>query len=329
LLAVRLFAQIEKALGQALPLVVLFQSPTVEQLAHAIEQRKGHATSTSIVPIQTAGSKPPLILVHGAGGGILWGYANLAAHLGQDQPVYAVEPRLAAAANELLTVETMAQRYLRDLRSFQPTGPYFIGGYCFGGYVAYEIARLLREANEPVGLLALIDSAAPNGCYDRIPWWSPVYYLRFTQNTCCWLADFMKLDRRVRREFITRKLGVWRRKISVKPGDQKQPSVDLHEYIDPSQFPDEEIRLWQGHLNAGAAFKPKPFKGRITLLRTRTQPFFCSFDPEYGWGELATEGVEVRRVPGSHEAIFIEPHVRALAAQIAACIRQARAEPGC
>jgi thioesterase domain-containing protein len=328
LLAVRVFAQIEKALGQALPLVVLFQNPTIEQLAHAIEQRKGHASLTSIVPIQTAGSKPPLILVHGAGGGILWGYANLSTHLGQDQPVYAVEPRMVGAADGRLTVEHMAQQYLAHLRAFQPRGPYYIGGYCFGGYVAYEIARLLREANETVGLLALIDSAAPNGCYNRIPWWNPLYYLRFTQNTCSWLIDFMKLEPRVRRQFITRKLAVFRRKISGGRGEEKQTSVDLQEYIDPTQFPEEEIKLWQAHLNAGAAYKPKPFRGRVTLLRTRTQPFFCSFDPEYGWGELAEDGVEVRRVPGSHEAIFIEPHVRALAAQVAACCRQARTGAG-
>ena len=138
----------------------------------------------------------------------------------------------------------------------------------------------------------------------------------------------MKLEPRVRWQFITRKLGVFKRKLSGERGEQKQSSVDLHEYIDPTQFPDEEIRLWQAHLNAGAAYKPKPFRGRVTLLRTRTQPFFCSFDPEYGWGELAADGVEVRRVPGSHEAIFIEPHVRALAAQVAACCRQARTGPG-
>ena len=325
LLAVRVFAQIEKTLGQALPLVVLFQNPTIEQLAHVLEQRKGHTSSTSIVPIQTNGSRPPLILVHGAGGGILWGYANLSAHLGPDQPVYAVEPRLiASSAGERLTVEHMAQQYLTHLRAFQPRGPYYIGGYCFGGYVAYEIARLLREENEPVALLALIDSAAPNGSYDRIPWWNPLYSIRFAQNTCSWLSDFMKLEPRVRWQFITRKLAVFKRRIFGGREAVKHTSVDLQEYIDPTQFPEEEIKLWQAHLNAGAAYKPKPFRGRVTLLRTRTQPFFCSFDPEYGWGELAAGGVEVRRVPGSHEAIFIEPHVRALAAQVAACCRQAR-----
>lgn len=324
LLAVRLFAQIEKLLGKALPLVILFQCPTIEKLARAIDQRKGRAAATSIVPIQTAGSKPPLVLVHGAGGGILWGYANLSTHLGQDQPVYAIEPRLAAAGHTSLTVEEMARQYLADLRAFQPKGPYYLGGYCFGGYVAYEMACLLHAAGEPVALVALLDAAAPNSSYQRIPWWNPLYYFRFARNTAYWLADYLRLDRRDQWRFITRKLAVARRRIFGVPASQQQNVIDLEEYIDPSHFPEEELKLWQVHLNAGGTYKPQPYPGCVTLLRTRGQPFLCSFDPRYGWGEL-TAKVDVRVLPGSHEAIFIEPGVRAFAAQVAACMRQARA----
>jgi FkbH-like protein len=327
LLAVRLFVQIEKALGKTLPLVVLFQSPTIEKLAHAIEQRKEHGSATAIVPIQTAGSKPPLILIHGAGGGILWGYANLASHLGQDQPVFAIEPRLAAAGHTSLTVEEMAEQYLADLRAFQPTGPYYLGGYCFGGYVAYEMARLLTQAREAVGLLALIDSAAPNGSYDRVPWWRPTFYFRFLRNTPYLIQDFLRMDRPERRRFLARKLGVVKRKI-FRRGQRKERMVDIQEYIDPVNFPDEELRLWQVHLNAGGLYKPKPYEGCVTLLRTRGQPALCSFDGDYGWGELAMGGVDVRIVPGWHEGIFVEPDVRSLAAQMAACLRQARTEAG-
>jgi thioesterase domain-containing protein len=102
--------------------------------------------------------------------------------------------------------------------------------------------------------------------------------------------------------------------------------VDIRQYIDTSYFPEEELRLWQVHLNAGGAYKPAPYAGCVTLVRTRGQPFLCSFDPKYGWGELARDGVKIRMVPGSHEAIFVEPDVRSLAAQIAACIRETKVE---
>src|SRR6185503_10951767 len=325
LLAVRLFAQIEKVLGKALPLVTLFQSPTVEKLAHAIEQRKRHTATSSIVPIQTNGSKPPLVLVHGAGGGILWGYANLATYLGQDQPVYAIEPRLAAAGHTSLTVEEMARAYLADLRAFQARGPFYIGGYCFGGYIAYEMARLLEQAGEPIALLALIDSAAPNGSYDRLPWTNPLFYFRFARNTAYWLADFVRQHPREQWRFVKRKSAVLLRKFFGRRENQ-QNVVDIRQYIDPVHFPDEELRLWQVHLDAGGTYKPQTYGGRVTLLRTRGQPFLCSFNPEYGWGELAAGGVEIRMVPGAHEGIFVEPEVRALAAQLAACLRQTRVE---
>ncbi len=336
LLAVRLFAQIEKLLGRALPLVTLFQAPTVEKLARVIDERNPQAAFSSLVPIRTAGSKPLLVLVHGAGGGILWGYANLAGQMGDDQPVYAMEPRLTADADSVLTVEDMAERYLAELRGFQPAGPYYLGGYCFGGYVAYEMARRLTADGQKVALLALIDSAAPNGKYDRVPWWQPFFYLRFARNTCYWLADFVRLDRNDQIRFLRRKIGVVQRRILAKVQGAKckaqnsptldsarRSAVDIEQYIDPLHFPEEELKLWQAHLCAGDGYHPKPYAGAITLLRTRGQPFLCSFDPKYGWGELARGGVDVRMIPGSHEQIFVEPDVCALAAQLSACIREA------
>jgi thioesterase domain-containing protein len=249
----------------------------------------------------------------------------LATHLGQDQPVYAIEPRLAVAGSTSLTVEEMARAYLEDLRAFQPRGPYYIGGYCFGGYVAYEMARLLEQAGESVGLLALIDSAAPNSSYERVPWTNPFFYFRFARNTAYWLVDFVRLGPREQWRFVQRKSAVVLRKIVGRPGKESQ-TIDVQEYIDPVHFPEEELRLWKVHLTAGGTYKPKRYGGRVTLLRTHGQPFLCSFHPEYGWGELAAGGVEIRMVPGAHEAIFVEPDVRSLAAQLAACVRQCRSE---
>ena len=320
LLAVQLLAQVRKVTGQNIPLAALFQGATVEQLAHLLTEKP--PARSSLVPLQPNGSKPPLILVHGAGGGILWGYTNLALHLGTEQPVYAIEPQ--AVAEENPSVEKLAARYITELRRLQPSAPYYLGGYCFGGYVAYEMARQLRAQGERVGLLALIDATAPNGAYEKVTWWRPSFLPRFVLNFCFWLQDFFRLQPKARREFVCRQLGVLKKKLLARLRRKGESPIHLEEYIDTSQLPEHEIGFWQVHLRAGADYVPQPYPGRVTLLRTRAQPLFCSFDPAYGWGTLAAEGVDVRILSGSHENIFVEPDVRRLGEELRTCLAQAQ-----
>src|SRR5438034_7669416 len=95
LLAVRVIAQMEKEFGCKIRLATIFQTPTIAELAAVL--REGSQAKvpapTSLVEIQTNGTRPPLFLVHGAGGGMCWGYANLARHLGSDQPIYGFKTR--------------------------------------------------------------------------------------------------------------------------------------------------------------------------------------------------------------------------------------------
>jgi thioesterase domain-containing protein len=53
----------------------------------------------------------------------------------------------------------MATRYVEEITRFQPHGPYRLAGLCFGGLVAYEVARRLSERGEEIALLTLIDSS--------------------------------------------------------------------------------------------------------------------------------------------------------------------------
>jgi hypothetical protein len=128
---------------------------------------KRYTAVSSIVEIQGHGSRSPVYFVHGEGGGMFWGYSNLAKHLGPDQPIYAFKSRGLDGLPEWSTIEDMAANSVADLRSHQPHGPYLIGGYCFGGVVAYEMARLLDAQGEKVALLALINCSPPNTEYDH------------------------------------------------------------------------------------------------------------------------------------------------------------------
>lgn len=102
-------------------------------------------------------------------------------------------------------------------------------------------------------------------------------------------------------------LGVWPKR-PVKP--------DVSQVLDVAGLPEGYRRLLDAHYQALRAYQPKPYPGRITLFRARIQPLLRWEDFELGWRELATKGIDVRIVPGSHASILTEPHVRVLAQEL-------------
>jgi len=313
LLAVRLFAQIEKRLRTKLPIVTIFQSPTVEQLARAIEQHTSQPSDSGLLPIQPEGARAPLFLVHGAGGDVLWGYANLAHHTNREQPIFGIQ---ACGAEEFSTLEEMAAHYVEKVRAFQPTGPYHLGGYCFGGNVAQEMARQIEAAGESVALLALLDCAPSNCGYEKLNWRRPTLMFDFARNLSYWIEDFLRLKNGEQWSLIRRKLRTVPHKLWGRiSGNRSREDFDLEEVIDLTHVSDREMRLWRNHLGLLVRHVSKPYGGHMTLFRTRGHPLFCSFENDFGWGKLAA-GITIKNVPGSHDGIFMEPHVQTLAREV-------------
>jgi thioesterase domain-containing protein len=270
------------------------------------------------MPIQSEGSRPPLFLVHGAGGDVLWGYANLAHHTDHDQPIYGIQ---ACDAEEFSTLEQMAAHYVEKVRAFQPAGPYHLGGYCFGGNVAQEMARQLEAQGESIALLALLDCAPSNCGYEKLNWRRPTLVLDFTRNVIYWIEDFLHLKPGERRSLVLRKLRTVPRKMWDRiSGRRSREEFDLEEFIDVVHVSERETRLWKNHLCLLVRHVSKPYGGHLTLFRTRSHPLVCSFENDFGWGKLAA-GVTVKNIPGSHEGIFIEPHVRCLAGKLEQSLR--------
>jgi len=99
-------------------------------------------------------------MVHG-GAGHVFNYQKLADYLSEDQPFYGIQPPdWTGHRVEPPKVEELAAKYVAELQQFQPEGPYYLGGFCFGGMVVYEMARLLQAAGEEVAVLALIEPSA-------------------------------------------------------------------------------------------------------------------------------------------------------------------------
>ena len=161
LLAVDLFARVERELGLRLPLSTIFEAPTVRELSGVMSANGWDKPWRSLASLRTTGSRPPLFFVT-AGDGNSVGFGALARRLGPDQPFYALQPRgLDGRRLVDVGVTQMARRYVHAMRGVQRTGPYVLGGRCFGTLVAFEMTRLLEKAGEVVSLLIALDSVGP------------------------------------------------------------------------------------------------------------------------------------------------------------------------
>lgn len=160
LVAATLFAEIERRFGSRLPLTTILDAPTVRSLASRLAS--GLIRETPRLVELKGGSKDNLFLVHDGDGETLL-YKNLAEQMPDHVAVYGIEPQSAKGIPLAHSrIEDMASAYVQTIRQRQPSGPYYVGGMCAGGVIAYEMATRLAEAGEKVELVAILDAATPD-----------------------------------------------------------------------------------------------------------------------------------------------------------------------
>ncbi|MFN6465859.1 MAG: non-ribosomal peptide synthetase [Nostoc sp. DedVER02] len=324
ILAVKLFWQIEKTFSKNLPLAILFQSGTVEALAKIICQEDlanklslGNTLDqlkfswSSLVEIQPNGSKPPFFCIHGLGGEVLC-FRELALHLGSEQPFYGLQPRGLDEKHPFHTrVEDMATYYLQEIQTLQPDGPYFLGGYSFGGVVAFEMARQLQEKGEQVGILVMLDSCRPGYSW-RMPFLKRLFlhFKNLVQQGPSYLWQKVL------------KWSHWR-----KENFQNKYRGYLEDVL-PLVETDKHLKIINANTQAVSEYIFSPYLGRAILLRTedanRDEAIGTRYDPQFGWGNLVTEGLDIHYVPGSHLDLLKEPNVQVLAEILRNCLTQAQ-----
>ncbi|MCD9881083.1 non-ribosomal peptide synthetase [Streptomyces guryensis] len=160
LLATRLISRIRTVMGVELGIRALLDAPTVAGLVERLDVDNPEDSYGVLLPLRTTGSSAPLFCVHPLGS-LAWAYMGLADRLGPDFPVYGLQGRgLLQPERQPGSVTEMAADYVARLRTVQPSGPYHLLGWSFGGNVAHEMANQLEEQGEQVSLLALLDSGA-------------------------------------------------------------------------------------------------------------------------------------------------------------------------
>lgn len=308
LAAARLFSEIEKTLGCRLPLAALFQAPTVARLADLIRAGGWQSAWGALVPLRPNGSKPPFFCVHAVGGNILE-YKDLADHLDSEQPLYGLQAiGLDGKSAPLDDIGEMATAYLKEVREIQPHGPYYLGGRSFGGTVAYEMARRLVEQGEEVALLAILDSY-PKGWLKLYPQ-AEARQLRkhFRQlRIKGHLENWKRLGVVGKARYFLEKANYKKRKFKNLLWRTTQKfGVEAEQSVGATIRDIEEINYL-----AIKKYVPQVYPGIVTFFGAREE--VCPEENLTGWRRLAQGGVEVVEVPGDHQTMIKEPHVRKLA----------------
>jgi thioesterase domain-containing protein/acyl carrier protein len=317
--AVRLFAQIQKIFGKNIPLAILFQAPTVEQLASTLRDKGWSSSWSSLVAIQPRGSKLPLFCVHGYSGDVLC-YRYLARHLGLEQPVYGLQ---AVGLNRKqpphTRVEDMATHYIKEIQTLQPEGPYLLAGMCFGAHVALEMAQQLWAQGKKVALLASFDTHQGLG---HTP---TTKALLFRQRIDLHLGNLSQLGPKEKVAYVVKGAKNWITRIM-----NRIMKITCKFYLGIGRpLPPALRNFYIREINKRAYrdyVVTRVYLGRVTLFQASAR---VTKDPMLSWGKVAAGGVEVHVVPSNHSDILYEPNVRGLAEKLRVCLNKAQvAEPG-
>ena len=355
LLAIRLVTKIQQQFDKELPIAILFQNPTIESLSNFIQQNS-QANCSSLVDIQTKGDNLPFFCVH-SGGGDVFVYNNLAKNIGSNQPFYGLQ---SSGLNEiwepLNSVESMAGYYLEAIQKVQPQGPYQLGGWCFGGIVAFEMANQLHKQGQEVKLLILIDTYSPTAFrsknqLDKIKLLSFLlkntgyifdkdlsifvdnllaehkkllfYFLiknftKFFKNDLLEFAGELltNLDENALVDFLIKNVK------SDKLNNEVSEKSDIQYFMELAKnaniiSPERKTQLLQIiKANMKAMCNYKPQSHAGKIVLLSANKPAQGIDKYLGWQNLAKDGVEVHSFPGDHYDLMQEPNVSLIAEKL-------------
>ncbi|MBK8551796.1 MAG: AMP-binding protein [Ignavibacteria bacterium] len=300
ILALQIFGYIEKLTGRKLAISTLFNSPTIKGLSKILKDEDWKPSWRSLVPVKSGGSKLPFFYVPPAAQTALT-LQKLIKYIPSDQPVYVLEPLGQDGKEQPHTdLKEMAAFYVKEIQSLQAEGPYLLGGRCFGGRVAFEMAQQLRKAGHEVALLAIFDTWPPFISTPK-PYIPPkrdarhfmVRSLHHLRAGALWTV----VKNYSAYVYFKTKKGI-KEKAEYMLSDSKKKIFD-------------EIR--QIHFKAQDRYVASKYPGKITLIECANY----KAENKEGWRKLAEEGLESHVIPDTeHTTIMSEPHIKLFAEKL-------------
>jgi amino acid adenylation domain-containing protein len=339
LLAARLVEQIEQVFGKKIPLATLSAGATIEYLARVLGQQPNADIRPPTVKNQEVSAKSPFFFLHGdyRGGDPLW-CMNLVRALGPNQPLRLLQPgrledRLAP------TLETFAATHVAMMRSLQPEGPYFLGGWCNGALVAYEMAQQLYAQGQTVDLLVLMETgfATPLERHARTLVGSVGDLLGLRQSKQLdWYIRALRVSNYALRALRSASYRLHRGNVGylVRRGSAElrkgislaRPLVQRSGH--DSSDEDTLARSREDYLDIfswmAVNYLPRPYPGQVTLFWSQEEPLDGP-SRSMGW-RIAAKAAQmaVHIIRGDHLTCRTE-HVHILAEHLKGCLSQAQA----
>jgi amino acid adenylation domain-containing protein len=334
LLAAELLSAIEAACGRSIGPSVLLEAPTVAGIAAAL-RREERGFAEPVTVLRAAGARAPLFFVHNDHGQGLYTHA-LGRALDPDRPLYAIHLHGLDGHALPATVEAIAADRLRAVRAARPHGPYVLGGHCYGGVVALEMARQLRAAGERVDAVVLVDTPAPAWparAVDRavsallgVAPLSPAARSSAAARLR-WAAELLveqtrsgatRLDR-LARAGLRRQMGAVRRRMLATADRVSRLLAAGDESGLRAVSEDGAPAARRRYRRAIRSYVPAGYEGRVTLFRAEE---LRVRQPDLGWARLLSD-LEVEVIPGDHHTC-VTRHVAAFASRLEARLQRVK-----
>ncbi len=308
LLALKLSNRIAKHFGVSLPLASFFAYPSLGAMAEQIDNQDSGAIS-SVVALDKRGDGQSLFLVHPIGGQV-FAYRELAQLL--RRPVYGFQAVGLLSEKPQASVASQASRYISDMRSIQPSGPYLLGAWSYGGLVAHEMVHQLQAVGETVNALVLVDSHL--SLIGQTPEINQLYCLAAKDLARLHQAELtlepQELAGLDEDAAFTRVM----EQVSQAGFLSQQGQAQLHQFL----------AVYRANAHAAYRHKPSTVKTRTLLLQPEGgDPSFYSQAVELWRAQLGNE-LEAAPMQGDHFSCLQVENVEHLASQIETFLKELR-----
>jgi thioesterase domain-containing protein len=191
----------------------------------------------------------------------------------------------------------MAERYCKEIRSVQRSGPYLLGGASFGAFVAFEMARQLNVQGEQVGFLGIFDQYPPGSTIGYEP---PGLF----RQLICHLEVLIRIPYSEVLPYVGNRT---KSLLQNRKGEIKS---------DTAQLPVPVVQLMETHKQLAKKYAGGPYPGKLTFFRASRIPLRAVPDPTGGWGAFVTGNVETVIIPGDHAIWLNDGSVSILAQEL-------------